>query len=109
MDPIKLVHAKTRRAYDAAARIYHDLFHNELSEKPYDRGLLDSFAGLLPVGALVCDAGCGPTAHIGRYLADKGLTVIGVDISKRCVEMARATNPLMRFVREDMLDLSFAA
>lgn len=109
MNPVKEVHAKTRRAYDAAARTYHDLFHDEMQRKVYDRILLDSFAGLLPTGALVCDAGCGPSAHIGRYLADKGLTVIGVDISERCVEMARASNPQMRFVREDMLHLSFAA
>lgn len=108
MDSIKHVHSKTRHAYDLAARTYHDLFHNEMNEKAYDKILLDSFAARLPRGALVCDAGCGPSAHIGRYLADKGLTVIGVDISDRCVDMARALNPEMRFVREDMLDLSFA-
>ena len=107
MDPVKLVHARTRRAYDLAAQSYHDLFRDELNGKAYDRALLDSFAGRLPRGALVCDAGCGPSAHIGRYLADRGLTVVGVDISGRCIEMARAFNPEMRFVREDMLDLSF--
>lgn len=109
MDSIKAVQNKTRRAYNLAAQTYHDLFHDEMQKKAYDRILLDSFAGLLPTGALVCDAGCGPSAHIGRYLADKGLTVIGVDISERCVETARAINPQMRFVREDMLDLSFAS
>lgn len=109
MDPIKHVHAKTRHAYDLAAQAYHDLFHDEMKEKAYDRILLDSFAGRLPRGALVCDAGCGPSAHIGRYLADRGLTVVGVDISDRCVGMARALNPKMRFVREDILDLSFAS
>lgn len=107
MDPVKLVHAKTRHAYDLAAQTYHDLFHDEMQKKAYDRILLDSFAGRLRPGALVCDAGCGPSAHIGRYLADKGLTVIGVDISERCVEMAGALNPGMGFKREDMLDLSF--
>lgn len=109
MDPVKLVHAKTRHAYDLTAQTYHDLFHNEMNEKAYDRALLDSFAGRLPSGALVCDAGCGPSAQIGRYLADKGLAVIGVDISDRCVDLARAFNPGLRFVREDMLDLGFAA
>jgi SAM-dependent methyltransferase len=108
VDPIKLVHSKTRHAYDLAAQRYHDLFYDEMQKKAYDRILLDSFAGFLPTGGLVCDAGCGPSAHIGRYLADKGLNVIGVDISDRCVEIARALNPQMRFVREDMLDLSFA-
>jgi SAM-dependent methyltransferase len=109
MDPVKTAHAKTRLAYDLAARRYHGLFHDEMKEKAYDRALLDAFAGRLPSGARVCDAGCGPSAHLGRYLADKGLTVTGVDISERCVEMARAFNPGMSIVREDMQDLSFAA
>jgi SAM-dependent methyltransferase len=108
LDPIKLVHAKTRHAYDLAAQTYHDLFHDEMSGKAYDRALLDSFAARLPRRALVCDAGCGPSAHIGRHLADKGLNVIGVDISDRCAEMARAFNPGMRVMREDMRALSFA-
>jgi SAM-dependent methyltransferase len=108
LDPVKHVHAKTRHAYDLAARTYHNLFQNEMNEKTYDRALLDSFAGRLPPGGLVCDAGCGPSAHIGKYLADRGLTVVGVDISDRCVDMARALNPGMPFVREDMLDMSFA-
>lgn len=107
MDPVELVHAKTRRAYDLAAEAYHDLFRDELNEKPYDRALLDSFAARLPREGLVCDAGCGPSGHIGRYLADKGLTVIGIDISDRCVEMARAVNPGLRFVRQDIANLGF--
>lgn len=109
LDRIGLVHAKTRRAYDLAAYRYHNLFHDELTGKPCDRALLDSFAARLPRGGLVCDAGCGPSGHIGRYLADRGLTVVGVDISERCVEMARALNPGMKFAREDMLDLGFPA
>ena len=109
MDSVKAVHAKTRRAYNLAAETYHELFQNEMNEKAYDRELLDSFAGRLPAAALVCDAGCGPSAHIGRYLADKGLSVVGVDISDRCIEMARALNPRMRFKREDIIDMSFAA
>lgn len=109
MDSIKLVHSKTRRAYDLAAQTYHDLFHDELNGKVYDRSLLDSFAGRLPAGALICDAGCGPSAHIGRYLADRGMSVTGVDISDRCVELARAFNPGLSFRREDMMDLSFEA
>jgi SAM-dependent methyltransferase len=109
LDPLKTVHAKTRRAYDLAAQRYHDLFHDELDDKAYDRALLGAFAGRFAPGALICDAGCGPSAHIGRYLADMGLTVTGIDISGRCVDMARALNPGMRFICEDLLDLSFAA
>jgi SAM-dependent methyltransferase len=109
LESIKAVHAKTRQAYNLAARIYHELFHDEMKEKPYDRNLLNSFAARFAPGDLICDAGCGPSAHIGRYLADRGLNVIGVDISDRCVEMAKGLNPSLTFRREDIADLSFSA
>jgi SAM-dependent methyltransferase len=104
---VKAVHSKTRHAYNLAAKKYHELFHDEMNEKAYDRNLLDSFAAIFAPGALICDAGCGPSAHIGKYLADKGLKIIGVDISDRCVKMAKALHPDTQFRREDILDLSF--
>jgi SAM-dependent methyltransferase len=107
LDSLKDAHAKARRAYNSAAKKYHELFHNEMKEKAYDRRLLNSFARRFRRGSLICDAGCGPSAHIGRYLADKGMNVIGVDISDRCIEMARGLNPNMQFRREDIADLSF--
>jgi len=107
LDSLKDAHAKARRAYNLTAQKYHELFHNEMKQKAYDRRLLNSFARRFHRGSLICDAGCGPSAHIGRYLADKGMNVIGVDISDRCVEMAIVHNPNMRFRREDMADLSF--
>jgi SAM-dependent methyltransferase len=108
MESLRLIQAKTRSAYNLAARKYHDLFHNEMAEKEYDRRLLDVFAAKFPKGALLCDAGCGPSAQIGRYLFDKGLRVVGVDISDRCVELARAYNPGMEIERGDIVSLSFA-
>ncbi|MDH4270425.1 MAG: class I SAM-dependent methyltransferase [Candidatus Aminicenantes bacterium] len=107
MDSLKDAHAKARRAYNLAAQKYHELFHNEMKQKAYDRRLLNSFARRFRRGSLICDAGCGPSAHIGRYLADKGVNVIGIDISDRCIEMAKGLNPNMQFRREDIADLSF--
>jgi SAM-dependent methyltransferase len=107
VDSLSVIRSRTRRAYNQAAAKYHELFHNEMNEKVYDRNLLDSFAGRFGPGSLICDAGCGPSAHVGRYLAEKGLTVIGIDISDRCIEMARALHPDMLFRREDIMNLSF--
>jgi len=107
MFSLKGVRSRTRHTYNLAAKTYHELFHNEMNEKAYDRILLDSFADRFIRGALICDAGCGPSAHIGKYLADKGLNVIGVDISDRCVDMACALHPDMQFRREDITNLSF--
>ena len=108
MDPLHVVNARTRQAYNLAAQRYHDLFHNEMSEKAYDRDLLDRFARGLGKESLVCDAGCGPSAHIGHYVFDKGIPVVGVDISDQCVELAQRHNPGMEFARADIGALPFA-
>ncbi len=107
MDSIDSIHQMTREAYNKAADKYRILFYNEMNEKEYDRYLLDSFSELLEPGASVCDAGCGPSGHIGKYLLDKGLKITGVDISDRCVELASEHNPEIRFIREDMVNMSF--
>lgn len=107
MDSIETVNFKTRQAYNLAAQRYHDLFHDEMNQKEYDRNLLDRFASNFSKDSLLCDAGCGPSGHIGRYIFDKGIPVVGVDIAERCVELARKYNPLMRFERCDMAELPF--
>ena len=107
MDSIEIVNAKTREAYNLAAQKYHDLFHDEMDRKEYDRNLLERFAAYFKKDSLLCDAGCGPSGHIGRYVFDRGIPVIGVDIADRCVELAREHNPGMRFERCDMGALPF--
>jgi ubiquinone/menaquinone biosynthesis C-methylase UbiE len=109
MDSLAGVNAKTRHAYNLAAQKYHDLFHNEMNEKEYDRKLLNGFAGRFNRHSLVCDAGCGPSAHIGRYVSDQGVPVVGVDIADQCIELACRHNPGMKFVRADIGRLPFAA
>jgi SAM-dependent methyltransferase len=107
MDSLESINSKTVKAFDLAAQRYHDLFHNEMNEKEYDRRLLDSFAAQCGDEALICDAGCGPSGHIGRYLYDKGMRVIGLDISPKCVELARRYNPGMRFELGDINNMPF--
>lgn len=107
IEDLAAVNAKTRHAYNLAAQRYHDLFHDELRDKEYDRRLLDSFAARFTESSVICDAGCGPTAHIGRYIADQGFRVVAIDISDRCVELARHHNPNMRVERGDISHLPF--
>lgn len=109
MDTLKSINLLTRQAYNLAAQKYQDLFHNEMNEKEYDRKLLDSFAARFNNDSLICDAGCGPSAHIGRYLFDKGIKVIGVDISEKCVELAKLHNPDMNFKCADISSMPFDA
>ena len=107
MDTLESINSLTRQAYNLAAQKYHDLFHNEMKEKEYDRKLLDSFAARFNKDSIVCDAGCGPSAHIGRYLFEKGIKIIGVDISEKCIEIAQRYNPDMSFEKADIKDMPF--
>ena len=107
MEPLDGITGKTRRAYNRAAERYHDLFHDELSEKPYDRALLEDFAGRFGGAGLVLDAGCGPCGHIGRNVHEKGISVVGVDISEGCLISAAGENPDMAFAQSDLGALGF--
>lgn len=107
MYSLDFINSKTRISYNLAAQKYHDLFHNELNEKEYDRILLDSFVNRFSKDSVICDAGCGSSDHVGRYIFDKGIQVIGVDISDKCIELARLCNPGMKFECEDISNLLF--
>ncbi len=92
----------TRHSYNLVADRYIDPFLDEIRKKGYNQRLLDLFAQRFPDGSLICDAGCGPSAHIGRYLFDKGMKVIGVDISDRCIAMASNLNKGIEFICDDI-------
>jgi SAM-dependent methyltransferase len=100
-----------RASYDRVAAQYAEAFYGELDRKPFDRELLDAFAervrGAAQAPGEVWDVGCGP-GHVGRYLAERGVAVRGLDLSERMVEQARRLNPGMPFVRGTMLALPVA-
>ena len=69
-------------------------------------GFLVDVLGLEP-GTRVLDVGCGPGRH-AYALAERGITVHGVDISERFVELARAGAPDgATFARADARRLAF--
>lgn len=94
------------RTYDVVAGRYADTFVAELAHKPFDRALLLRFAASVPPHpvAAVCDLGCGP-GHIGGFLAEAGLPVVGVDLSAGMVAEARRRFPALRFSQGDMTAL----
>ncbi|GEM_PF-2129870 len=103
-------------SYDLVAEQYADNFFDELNRKPFDRQLLDRFAASIlqdnqgrqedqeDAAATVWDLGCGP-GHVGRYLAERGVTVCGLDLSEQMVAVARRLNPDMAFTQGTMLAL----
>lgn len=103
-----------RRSFDAIAEQYARQFADELQRKPFDRDRLASMASRLPQGGDVLDVGTGAGGHIGRFFADRGFAVTGVDLSPGSIEVATRLNPEMRFVVADyrslpLADLSFDA
>jgi SAM-dependent methyltransferase len=94
----------TARSYDRIADEYARRIYHELDGKPADRAILDRFADRLRGRGVVCDIGCGP-GHVARYLADRGLEVVGVDLSPGMVSQAAALNAGISFRVGNMLAL----
>jgi len=89
----------SRVAGEYAARIYDELAH-----KPLDRALLDRFAERVRGVGRACDLGCGP-GQVARYLYERGVEVLGVDLSPGMVAQAQRLNPGIPFQTGNMLAL----
>jgi SAM-dependent methyltransferase len=92
------------RSYDALAEEYAARFFHELEYKPLDRALLDVFAAEVRSKGRVADLGCGP-GHVARYLHERGVDAIGVDLSAATVAVARRLSPGLEFETGSILDL----
>jgi SAM-dependent methyltransferase len=92
--------------YDAIAAAYDAQLGDELDGKPLDRALLDGFLELAGTGT-VADVGCGP-GHITRYLAARHPDVVGIDLSPRMIDLARAQAPELAFAVGSMTKLPAA-
>jgi SAM-dependent methyltransferase len=95
-----------RASYDSAAAAYAEHLFDELDEKPIDRHILDRFAESLSGGRLVADLGCGP-GHVAKYLRERGVNVVGVDLSPEMVRSASERVPGIEFRAGDMRKLDF--
>jgi SAM-dependent methyltransferase len=91
----------TSSAYDAVAEEYVRRIYGELSDKPFDRALLDELCAFVPKGELMLDLGCGP-GHVAKYLHDHGARVCGVDNSPKMIEIACRLTPDLQFRFGDM-------
>ncbi|AXE87840.1 class I SAM-dependent methyltransferase [Streptomyces sp. Go-475] len=95
---------ETRTFYDTVAEDYAEHFRDVGVGTALDRGLLAGFAELVGAGGEVADLGCGP-GRVTAYLAARGLSVFGLDLSESMLAIARRENPGLRFVKGSMLEL----
>ena len=58
-------------------------------------------------GFATCSVGCGPCGHIENYISQKGLKVIGMDISEKCIEIAKGNFPEIRFETGDFTKMKY--
>ncbi len=89
-------------SYDKMGEIYH----NNRDNKKF-LGELKRFIKLIPPSGQVLDAGCGVGKPTSEFLTKKGFTVVGVDISKRMIELAQANVPEAQFLQKNILELDF--
>lgn len=88
-------------AFDALGDRYDEAF-------PHKDGQIEATDWLvasLSAGSRVLDLGCGTGLPTARRLTEAGLEVVGVDLSDRMVELARAHVPGARFHQADIADL----
>jgi cyclopropane fatty-acyl-phospholipid synthase-like methyltransferase len=76
-------------------------------EDPLALRALEDLASLLPSEAAVLDLGCGAGVPVTRWLADRGFTVTGVDVSARQLELAHTYVPEGTFIKADMTEVVF--
>jgi len=96
--------ADLQSSYDRVAPEYVRRIYDELQHKPLDRELLDRFADGVRERGVACDLGCGP-GHVARYLHERGVQVVGLDLSPAMLEHARRLNPGITFLQDNMLAL----
>lgn len=95
------------KSYDCIAEAYLDEFGRMLDSRPFDRAFLTAFAETVrntSTDSLVIEVGSGP-GTVAAFLTQSGLTVRGIDISPKMVQLATSTHPEIPFSVGDMRSL----
>jgi len=91
----------TIKWYDQNAHEYAKAREKRFAEKE-----IEEFSSYLPKGARILDAGCG-TGRDAMRLFISGFKVVGIDISRGMLEIARNNYPSIQFIEGDLRKLPF--
>jgi ubiquinone/menaquinone biosynthesis C-methylase UbiE len=108
MSEVAHLHPDVAKAFDSLARQYDELFGDNAIIERLRKKLYSTIDFLVRPPAHILDINCG-TGTDGLYLAGKGFTVVGVDLSARMIaEAARKSRgfPNARFVEGSYEDLN---
>jgi ubiquinone/menaquinone biosynthesis C-methylase UbiE len=97
-----------RRTYDTVADEYATAFADDLDRLPFDRQFLDEVAERSTGRGPLLDVGCGP-AQVATYLAARGMSVLGIDLSPGMLGVARRRNTELRLTAADVRQLPLRA
>lgn len=90
-----------KRAWDKLADNYDERSNTEPSK------VFIEFTQMLPLKARVLDLGCGTGIPYSRTLAEKGFSVLGVDISKEMIRVASNNVPEATFIECSMNEIIY--
>ena len=89
-----------RKGYDKIAVRYMEARYQYVNIR-----YLEKLNSLLKPGSLVLDLGCGAGKPIDRFFINRGHRIIGIDFSKRQIELAKRNVPQAEFVVKDIANL----
>lgn len=90
---------KTIETYEQTADLYNSLYPD------VNKKNIDFFIKQLK-GKNILDIGCG-TGRDAEYFVNKGLDVVGIDLSDRFIDISRAKVPNAKFIKMDMRNIDF--
>lgn len=93
---------KTINVYNKIAKKYSEVFDIDFSDSSY----LDEFLSYIHTGKRILDLGCG-TGRITAYYGGKGFDVVGVDLSREMLDIARKKYPKIDFRLDDIRKINF--
>ena len=96
-------------AHDVLAEFYADRLADALDHMPGDRAVLGLFCDLTlaaDLGSGIGDIGCG-TGRLEPWLAGRGLSPRGIDLSPEMIRVARRDHPGFEFGLADLRELPF--
>lgn len=92
------------KGYDIVAEKYYKFFKPSESKEIIG---LKKLIEKIPKDSLILDAGCGAGIPAAKFLVKEGYKVVGIDISKKMINLAKKNVPQGKFRIMGLYDLKF--